>query len=59
MTPPTEATSIERVKSAYCLYCKAPRFPDEIRTAIGMRGQKIKRCTHCLQFTAPQAKKRI
>ncbi len=54
----TEPAQTEQVKSAYCLYCKAPRFPNEVRPAIGMRGQKIKRCTHCLKFTEPQAHKR-
>lgn len=58
MTKTSDAAPSEQVKSAYCLYCKASRFPSEIRSATGMRGQKIKRCTHCLHFTKPQALKR-
>lgn len=51
----TTETPEDRVKSAYCLYCKKPRFADEMRPATGMRGQRIKRCTHCLALNKPQA----
>jgi hypothetical protein len=47
----------ERHKTAFCMYCKAPRYPDEIVLSKSPSGQRRKRCTHCVQYLrAPHAK---
>lgn len=47
----------QRHKTAFCMYCKAARYPDEIVLVKSPSGQPRKRCTRCAQYLrAPHAK---
>lgn len=45
-------------KTAFCLYCRLPRFPSEIRIVVSPSGQNRRRCAHCIQHSrSPQGRK--
>jgi hypothetical protein len=42
------------LRSAFCRFCQKDRFKEEMKVVTGPSGRKVKRCIHCIQYTAPQ-----